>query len=410
MIKIPEYDYLIQQGEFLLKKGNIIKAVESYRKAIDILDEIIAGNESVIGERDVKFRLLDELVFNESLSKLLILPLIKQKIYRLKETNVKVGIERNYCIYCGIKPNKLINFCSNCGRIFKPKEPAFLNELLLDEIGFNKSVTTFLDPSLVQQLTNRSKKTRVMEQVSCIYCGITFNFTFNFCTSCGKDLNSDKAFALKKFSDDVYERFLNYEFLINLFDEDLGNAKNLLIYEKKFENLASDFHFPKIYNWIIVKALIRILQVTRLIQQICHPELLTHYTINKIHDALYNTKDIMGRDLKYPWGFYKFEETEFSEEYPNIANGSRTDIIISYKDASANFDYEGFFFMLQMGENWTSKIDFDKPEISVLGYTSIIENKITAFATKLKDGVSIYKIYLLESKPIKLFNKNKKKT
>ena len=148
-------------------------------------------------------------------------------------------------------------------------------------------------------------------------------------------------------------------------------------------------------------AIIRILQVTRMIQRIFQPEVITHYSIGQIHDIVYKNEDIWGKKTKYPWGLYKFQATKFPEEFDNEADESRTDLTISYKDALASFDYEGYFLIPSNEVNW-SEIDFDKPEIAALTYSNIIENKISAFATKLRDGACVFKIYLLESKRIRI--------
>ena len=138
-----------------------------------------------------------------------------------------------------------------------------------------------------------------------------------------------------------------------------------------------------------------------MIQRIFQPEVITHYSIGQIHDVVYKNEDIWGKKTKYPWGLYKFQATKFPEEFDNEADELRTDLTISYKDALASFDYEGYFLIPSNEVNW-SEIDFDKPEIAVLTYSNIIENKISAFATKLRDGACVFKIYLLESKRIRI--------
>ncbi|MFX0031969.1 MAG: hypothetical protein ACFE8E_14680 [Candidatus Hodarchaeota archaeon] len=332
---ILDYKTCIQEGDNLLEKGEHIKAAEAYRKAIDILDMSIKLNPRDLLARGIKFRLLDLLDSNKSLSNLIIPSLILQKIAYLKKINPKAEGILKSCIYCSSSLKK--------------------------------------------------KKTKL-------------------CPKCGKDLRSDEAIIWNEFKHDVYKNILNFEYLAKFFDQDLGNSEKKLIYEKKFENLHPDFVFPNIHQELLIIAIIGILQLTKVIQRIWQPDLLTIYSIRQIFNTLYQRENLMGKKLNLPWGLLKIEETNFTEEFEEEAIESRRDLIISYKDASPVFDYETYFFIPSSDLDY-SQLNVDRPEINTIGYTKTIENKISAFATKLKDGAYIYKIYLLESKTIELFKR-----
>lgn len=289
-------------------------------------------------------------------------------------------------------------------RIFNIKERKVKYEILSTIKYDNKALSYLITSPLIKQKIKDLRESKAKPKVewkNCQLCNIeNEESSLIFCDQCTNIMNSNERILFEEFARDVYERLLNYEFLINLFDTDLSNVKNLLIYEKKIDYHPQSEVFPKMINRLLIKALLSILQVTRIVQQISYPEVVTHHSIKRIHEIVHNTKDLMGREFNHPWGFHKFEETKFQEEFDKIILGSRTDIVLSYKDVSAMFDYQMYF---QFQGRY--KTNFNKPKISVVSHSAVIENKVTAFASKTEDGSYLYKIYLLDSKQIKLFNK-----
>jgi len=368
-------DRLIQEGNNFLDQGRIEIAAETYRKVIDIFDEYTKL------KHDKKYKNL--LFPNMTLT---------------------------YDIYGRIKKFELIENISY-GPTFK-----------------------FLIQSLIKQKINYLRETKIQKKVEryyCIYCNLNFPQSIEKCTRCGKMLNSTRAMVMKEIMDDITQKFLNYDFLDELYDKDLENARDLLIYEKKFENIPLDFEFPELSDPMTINAIIKILQVTHTIKQLHHPEYLTHNSIIQIHNVLFKSEDQNGRKLDHSWGLSGYEETKFQEinfKNTSLLNETRKDILFSmtrkdillhYKNTYIYFDY--FFYFIELyhfinsddnskyihlrnAKEKENEINFNEPKIASRDGNnwSTIQNKISTIWTTIRDGKCEFKIYLLETKKIEI--------
>ena len=260
-----------------------------------------------------------------------------------------------------------------------------------------KDLIPILIKKKLKFLRNTKKKHNIIIN-KCIFCGAELKGTEKYCPKCAKEL------FVHELIKDISERTLNWDFLLDFFDTNLSIAKNLIIYKKQFKNINSDFAFPLFKNEFYLKIVLRILQFTNAIQKINHPEVLTNSSILRVHDLLVGNKDFNGEPLKNPWGFFKYEVSNFSElELNNAIKETRKDVTITYKDARPNFDYDIYFWSELYNESEEMyKMDLTNPQCDGFLYNHVIQNKIVFYFTKIKKHMTQFTVYLLESKKIEI--------
>lgn len=265
-----------------------------------------------------------------------------------------------------------------------------------------KKLIPILIKKKLKFLRNTKKKLTLIK--TCIFCGAELNDTENYCPKCGKETKSELALVVNKLKKDIFETTWNWDFLVDFIDTDLTNAKNLIIYKKQIKNVSSEFIFPMFEYKFYSKIVLKILQFTNTIQKINHPEVLTNSSVLRVHDLLIGNKDFDDTPLKNPWGLFKYEESNFPElELDNAIIETRKDVTITYKDARPDFDYNAYFW----GKNYNETeemydVALTNPQCLAFFYGYVIQNKVAFYFTKIKNGMTQFTVYLLESKKIKL--------